>query len=360
MAEQRDPYHDGDTDHGENLGKRIARLRNQRSVSQYKLSQIAKVPQSSLSRLENGSKTGLSSRSMARIADALNTSTDFLLGNVDNSLSSKQPARKWQSYLTAAVSSTIDDLIIMDSDLNIVSSSSNDYSINANIKQYLSDPSHLSLTSSLNNTTPTQLSLRFTSGKSTPAFLIPIYSEDGENANAQSVDGYLLRFDMQRLPPRITAERKAISHLLKSATRDASPTHIREQITEYILTATERIQSIAWTETTDTKKHGKMIEGYTLDHDVIQPIHEFGKSEIPGRLPDEKYATALRSSRKNRICLEQDRIVINFSMEGSFENVALVQCEPKDQRDVIDALHSIDQYISTGTVALQVAIQQDN
>ena len=80
MAEQRDPYHDGDTDHGENLGKRIARLRNQRSVSQYKLSQIAKVPQSSLSRLENGSKTGLSSRSMARIADALNTSTDFLLG----------------------------------------------------------------------------------------------------------------------------------------------------------------------------------------------------------------------------------------------------------------------------------------
>jgi transcriptional regulator with XRE-family HTH domain len=62
------------------LGERIQQLRNARGWSRNKLAREAKVSQGYISDLESGKKDAPSGLVLAKLAAALNTSTDYLLG----------------------------------------------------------------------------------------------------------------------------------------------------------------------------------------------------------------------------------------------------------------------------------------
>jgi transcriptional regulator with XRE-family HTH domain len=67
------------TDETLGLGGRIRMLRDRQGMSQRKLSLEARVPQSTISRLERGDLTGMGTGSLKRLATALRTTTDFLV-----------------------------------------------------------------------------------------------------------------------------------------------------------------------------------------------------------------------------------------------------------------------------------------
>jgi len=71
-----------------NLGDRIVELRKRRGLSQGQLAIYADVEQSYLSMIESGKRTRVGSDIVSRLAAALRTSTDYLLGLVDNPFSS--------------------------------------------------------------------------------------------------------------------------------------------------------------------------------------------------------------------------------------------------------------------------------
>ena len=57
---------------------RIKNIRNLRNMTTYDLSEITKIPQSTISKIENG-KRKIDSDSIIAIAEALNVSIDYLL-----------------------------------------------------------------------------------------------------------------------------------------------------------------------------------------------------------------------------------------------------------------------------------------
>jgi transcriptional regulator with XRE-family HTH domain len=63
------------------LGKRIKQYRDRRGMTQYRLSIDAGLPQATLSRLERGLLKGLNSDTLKRVANALDTSIDVLMGD---------------------------------------------------------------------------------------------------------------------------------------------------------------------------------------------------------------------------------------------------------------------------------------
>jgi transcriptional regulator with XRE-family HTH domain len=78
------------------FGERIALLRRRQEMTQKKLGEESSVHPNTIARLERGRLTDLPGSMVARIADALGTSTDFLLGRTEQD----EPS---EAYPTAAV-----------------------------------------------------------------------------------------------------------------------------------------------------------------------------------------------------------------------------------------------------------------
>ena len=62
------------------LGERILILRRRRNLTQRELAQTAELNTNTIARLEQGNLKDLGGQSVAKLARALDTSTDFLLG----------------------------------------------------------------------------------------------------------------------------------------------------------------------------------------------------------------------------------------------------------------------------------------
>jgi len=71
------------------LGERIKRLRQQKKLTQGKLGEKVNVTKVSISGYENGNRTP-DTETLQKLADVLETSTDYLLGRTDNP-SPKEP-----------------------------------------------------------------------------------------------------------------------------------------------------------------------------------------------------------------------------------------------------------------------------
>lgn len=66
------------------IGYRIRNLRKQRDLTQGQLAAYSGVAQSHISRLENDNVDSLGSEPLSKLANALNTTTDYLLGLTPN------------------------------------------------------------------------------------------------------------------------------------------------------------------------------------------------------------------------------------------------------------------------------------
>ena len=62
------------------LGERILIMRRRRNMTQRELAQTAELNTNTIARLEQGNLKDLGGQSVAKLARALDTSTDFLLG----------------------------------------------------------------------------------------------------------------------------------------------------------------------------------------------------------------------------------------------------------------------------------------
>lgn len=70
--------------HCEELGRRVRALRDRKGMTQAKLAGLTGLTQASISLVENGQQTDVESRTLARLAEALGATTDFLVGREDS------------------------------------------------------------------------------------------------------------------------------------------------------------------------------------------------------------------------------------------------------------------------------------
>jgi transcriptional regulator with XRE-family HTH domain len=76
------------------LGDRLITVRERRGLTQVEIAQRAHLPQQAISRLERGERAHVRSDVLARLAIALETSADFLLGLCETDApASAQPKR---------------------------------------------------------------------------------------------------------------------------------------------------------------------------------------------------------------------------------------------------------------------------
>jgi transcriptional regulator with XRE-family HTH domain len=73
------------------LGARVKALRRERGLSQGKLARIAGLNDTHISRIENNERPGVQAIAVARIARALDTSADYLLGLSNDPTPSSAP-----------------------------------------------------------------------------------------------------------------------------------------------------------------------------------------------------------------------------------------------------------------------------
>ena len=75
------------------FGERIAVLRRRQGMTQRKLGEESAVHWNTIARLERGKLTDLPGKAVARVAKALGTSTDYLLGLRENEESEQVPTQ---------------------------------------------------------------------------------------------------------------------------------------------------------------------------------------------------------------------------------------------------------------------------
>jgi XRE family transcriptional regulator of biofilm formation len=68
----------------ESLGEKVQRLRHRRGWSQRELARLARLSQPVVSALERGVRKDTTGRTLVRLAFALETSVDYLLGRMDH------------------------------------------------------------------------------------------------------------------------------------------------------------------------------------------------------------------------------------------------------------------------------------
>ena len=66
------------------IGSRVKQLRVDRGLNQSELARLSRIPQSSVSRIENGAVSDVRSRILSRLADALDVSPEALTGTTKN------------------------------------------------------------------------------------------------------------------------------------------------------------------------------------------------------------------------------------------------------------------------------------
>ena len=65
-------------------GERVRKLRKQRKLTQTQLSAYSQVPQPTISQLESGQLQDITGEVLARLAKALDTTPDYLVGLTDD------------------------------------------------------------------------------------------------------------------------------------------------------------------------------------------------------------------------------------------------------------------------------------
>jgi transcriptional regulator with XRE-family HTH domain len=76
------------------LGERILILRRRQDLTQRELAQAAELNTNTIARLEQGNLKDLGGHSIAKLARALNTTTDYLLGLREDEQPDPQPATR--------------------------------------------------------------------------------------------------------------------------------------------------------------------------------------------------------------------------------------------------------------------------
>ncbi len=87
------------------LGERLRKLRKQRKLTQGQLSVYSQVSQPTISQLESGQIQDLTGEMLARLAKALDTTTDYLLGLTDDP---RKPARQDYKAIANGLNNLID------------------------------------------------------------------------------------------------------------------------------------------------------------------------------------------------------------------------------------------------------------
>lgn len=88
------------------IGQRIAELRRERGMNQEELAELATLSRISIARYETG-KIEPGAKALGRIADALEVSTDILLGRSEEP---PEPPESPRTFEARAVSAGMDDL----------------------------------------------------------------------------------------------------------------------------------------------------------------------------------------------------------------------------------------------------------
>ena len=87
------------------LGERLSAVRERRDLTQGEVARRAHLPQQAISRLERGDRSHVRSDVLARLAIALETSADFLLGLCEtDATSAAQPQHRWTRQAAAVAS----------------------------------------------------------------------------------------------------------------------------------------------------------------------------------------------------------------------------------------------------------------
>ena len=86
------------------LGERLSAVRERRGLTQGEVARRAHLPQQAISRLERGERSHVRSDVLARLAIALETSADFLLGLCETDTPAPQPKRQRTRHAAAVAS----------------------------------------------------------------------------------------------------------------------------------------------------------------------------------------------------------------------------------------------------------------
>ena len=122
------------------LGGKLQALRKQRGMSQYRVAIESEIPQSTISRLEKGTYQGLNADSLKRLASALRTSTDFLLGESESSVDLSGKSSVYEKVLDAVIANAKNPMLVMALDGLICYSNLNPGRVGEPFEQLL-DPS---------------------------------------------------------------------------------------------------------------------------------------------------------------------------------------------------------------------------
>ena len=87
------------------LGERLRKLRRQRKLTQGQLSTYSQVSQPTISQLESGQIQDITGEMLARLAQALDTTTDYLLGLTDDP---RRPAEQDYKAVADGINNLID------------------------------------------------------------------------------------------------------------------------------------------------------------------------------------------------------------------------------------------------------------
>jgi len=343
--------HDGQK-HGEELGDKIKGLRESKSLSQYRLSQMANIPQSSISRLESGHKTGVSSRTLNRIADALNTTIDYLLTESGTAQSAGTNANRWMTILRKVLSSSDSQMIILNSETEVLASSIDDIADGILLSSYLSDKSYSALNSSLSDNTNSQVRLENREGKDFVMDIKPVYmAEDPKNVDTQRVTAYIctvVNNSHTRLDTSANYEA-----LVEAIQVDDDLNAYRKTVAEHLLSLSE-INTIAFIFEKDTNNENAFLISDVYKRNgskVVVKSFTFLDMQSGATLTDPKAVMAVLSTARNQITNNDEYIAV--SNRNMNETLPCILIKSSDIPKTMEALYESEAYIDFSNFLLE-------
>jgi len=322
-------YHpeDNGKKHGEELGEKIKGLRESKSLSQYRLSKMASVPQSSISRLECGHKTGVSSRTLNRIAEALNTTIDYLLTDSGTALSAGTNATRWMNILQNVVNIQKNKVFILDPRGEVLASSSDFIKKGSNIERYLIESSQSALQSCIEEQSKSEVALSFNSGEKLDFIIDPVYmASNPENSTTKRVTAFVCAAVESSTKSLITTKNY---ELLLSAVRiEDDGATFNKTMSNQMIQSFEEINSICFIGRKDPMNDNAYLiqDAYKRSVDgQASKSFTFVDMESGGPLTDPKAIMALHATSRNSITYNDEYIAISCSMDGELTACAILK-----------------------------------
>ena len=340
MVAQSQSYHKDQEgkSHGSNMGQKIKQLRAQKGLSQYRLSIMSSVPQSSISRLENGNKTGVSSRTLERIAESLNTTIDYLIS--DGSIQQAGTnASKWLEILRSTISLIGHKIIIVDDELTIIESSVSKYKALTPLSRYLDESSYRSLAANLQSVDRNGMMIKLGFSASERQLTCKIAAVGiGHSTDKTITTPGAYCIDLQSTSEIDTMENrvnlaKFCRELNLTSHDDLKAKQLT--ITAYIKKYCENMDIIAWCkkssigvyETTCCLK-------FDLDGIILPSNSAFG-DVAPGVLNSDM-VEKINNSNGDRVWIDQEIVAIDLSSQHApSTHIAIMQFD--DEQDAISA-----------------------